>query len=67
MDELSIIKFYNDGINAVVSLVKDFSGQILSLAKQVDMLNQKITKLEARLNGLTLLIIWTTKFIVKIH
>jgi transposase len=50
MDEATIIKTYSDGINAVVSLVKDLNGQILVLTSQVDTLNKRITELEARLN-----------------
>jgi transposase len=50
MDESSIIKIYNDGINSVVSLVKDLNVQISSLSKQVDILNNRITELETRLN-----------------
>ena len=50
MDETTIIKTYNDGINAVVSLVKDLNGQVSSLAGQVNALNNRIAELEARLN-----------------
>jgi len=50
MDEAKIIKTYNDGMNAVVSLVKDLNGQISSLAAQVNALNTRITDLESKLN-----------------
>ena len=50
MDEALIIKTYNDGMNAVVTLVKDLNGQISNLTKEVGSLNQRITELEARLN-----------------
>jgi transposase len=50
MDEATIIKTYNDGINAVVTVVKDLSGQVFALTSQVDVLNKRITELEARLN-----------------
>jgi transposase len=50
MDEATIINTYKDGINAVVSLVKDLNGQISNLTVQVTSLNSRITELEARLN-----------------
>jgi transposase len=50
LDETTIIKIYNDGINAVVSLVKDLNGQVSSLSGQVNALNNRIAELEARLN-----------------
>lgn len=50
MSEETIIKTYNEGINAVVLLVKDLSNQISILTTQVSSLNQKINELEARQN-----------------
>ncbi len=50
MDEDLIKKTYNDGINAVVSLVKDLHGQISSMSGQIADLNNRITELETRLN-----------------
>ena len=50
MDESLIIKTYNDGINAVITLVKDLNGQVSGLSKQIDSLNDRINELEARIN-----------------
>ena len=50
MDEDLIKKTYNDGIDAVVSLVKDLHGQISSMSGQIADLNNRITELETRLN-----------------
>ena len=50
MSEAEIIKIYNEGINSVISLVKDMNSQILSLKEQVNILNNRITELEVRVN-----------------
>lgn len=50
MEEAAIIKTYNDGITAVVSLVKGLTDQVTTLTAQVNALNQRISELEARLN-----------------
>lgn len=50
MSEKDIIKIYNEGIDAVVGLVKSLSGQISELSTQVNRLNVRVTELEAQLN-----------------
>ena len=64
MTEESIIKSYNEGINAVITLVKDLNHQMGSLTSEINTLNSemialktvnlefstRITELEARLN-----------------
>lgn len=57
VDESLIIKTYNEGINAVIFLVKGLSEQITALKDEVSgvkienqKLNHHITKLEVRLN-----------------
>ena len=50
MDEDLIKKTYNDGIDAVISLVKNLHGQISSMSGQIADLNNRITELETRLN-----------------
>lgn len=61
MDESSIIKTYNEGVNAIINLVKDInsnlSGQIGSLNEEIiglkidnQQLSDRIAELEARLN-----------------
>ena len=50
VDETTIIKIYNDGVDAVISLVKDLNNQISGLSEQVKILDNRIMELEARLN-----------------
>lgn len=50
MSEKDIIKIYNEGIDAVVGLVKSLSFQISQLSTQVNALNVRVTELEAQLN-----------------
>ncbi len=50
MNENKIINTYNEGMNAVVSLVKGLNYQISSLTDQVNALNNRITELESKLN-----------------
>jgi len=57
VDEALIIKTYNEGINAVISLVNGLSEQITALKDEIivmktenQKLNDRITELEARLN-----------------
>jgi transposase len=50
MSEKDIIKIYNDGIDAVVGLVKGLSGQISELSMQINALNARVTELESQLN-----------------
>lgn len=47
MDEKEIMQAYNQGLNAVITLVQDMHK---SLSEQIEVLNQRITELEARLN-----------------
>ncbi len=50
MSEKEIIEIYNKGIDAVISLVKNLSGQVSGLSMQVNILNVRVTELEAKLN-----------------
>lgn len=50
MSEKDIIKIYNDGLDAVVGLVKGLSGQISGLSMQINALNARVTELESQLN-----------------
>lgn len=50
MNETEIVKMYNEGINSVISVVKDMNSQLLSLKDQVNSLNNRIIELEARNN-----------------
>ena len=57
VDEASIIRTYNEGINAVITLVKGMdakmsglTGEILSLQQELNNLNTRISELEARMN-----------------
>ena len=57
MDEALIVKTYNEGINAVISLVKGISSELETVKNKLQnletenqKLNERITELEARLN-----------------
>lgn len=54
MEESLIIKTYNEGINAVITLVKEsmagLNEEIIDLKTENQKLNQRITELEFRLN-----------------
>jgi transposase len=47
MDEAVIVKAYNEGLNAVITLFQDMHNETVSM---VSVLNQRIAELEARLN-----------------
>jgi len=36
MDETTIIKIYNEGLNAVIALIQEMHGQIVYLTKHVE-------------------------------
>jgi len=47
MDESKIIATYTEGINAVITVVKDMSSQIQTLTGTITHLNQKLVGLES--------------------
>jgi predicted nuclease with TOPRIM domain len=54
MDEETIIKAYNAGIESVITLVKDinasFTERFDKMSDEINRLNSRITELEVRLN-----------------
>jgi transposase len=50
MDEATIERLYNEGLNSVITLVQDMHNQIVTLTNQIEVLNQRVTELEVQLN-----------------